>query len=87
MIYLIQRAIDVVRLEQHNATPFFRAADIAHPIHLIPRDREIMSWAARGKTVQDIADILRISAETVEWHFKRALKKLDATNETHSIAR
>lgn len=87
MIYWIQKAIDVVRLEQRNATPFFRAADVAHPIHLTPREREIMSWAARGKTVQDTADILHISSETVEWHFKGVLKKLDATNKTHAVAK
>ena len=46
-----------------------------------------MSWAARGKTAQDTADILHISSETVDWHFKGVLKKLDATNKTHAVAK
>ena len=40
------------------------------------REREVMAWAARGKTVADTAQILGISPETVEGFIKQALRKL-----------
>ena len=51
------------------------------------REKEVMAWAARGKTVADTAQILGISPETVEGFIKQALRKLDATNKTHGVAK
>lgn len=87
MIYWIQRAIDVAGREYRGAAPFFRAAEGADDIMLTDRERDVMSWAARGKTLQDTAEILRLSTETVETHIKNALRKLGATNKTHGAAK
>ena len=43
--------------------------------------------AARGKTVADTAQILGISPETVEGFIKQALRKLEASNKTHGVAK
>ena len=84
MVYWIQRAIDAIGREYRGSIPFFRPAD--HPGG-INRERDVMSWAARGKTLQDTAEILRLSTETVEAHIKNALRKLGATNKTHGAAK
>ena len=47
----------------------------------------MMAWAARGKTVADTAQILGISPETVEGFIKQALRKLEASNKTHGVAK
>lgn len=87
MIYWIQRAIDVVAAEHRQGSPFFRPPeDDARP-GLTDREREVMAWAARGKTIVDTAEILKISDETVETHIRNAMRKLNATNKTHAVAK
>ncbi|MBB5046873.1 LuxR family quorum sensing-dependent transcriptional regulator [Rhodopseudomonas rhenobacensis] len=87
MIYWIQRAIDVVGRDRRNACAIFRPPDVELPLHLTLREREVMSWAARGKTVADTAEILGLSAETVDGFIKQALRKLNASNKTHGVAK
>jgi DNA-binding CsgD family transcriptional regulator len=53
---------------------------------LTPREMEILTWGARGKTNAEIGDILGISDETVMSHFRNAGRKLGASNKTHAVA-
>jgi DNA-binding CsgD family transcriptional regulator len=87
MIYWVQRAMDVVNRDQRNAPTIFRPSDNATAVQLTAREKEVISWAARGKTVADTAQILGISPETVEGFIKQALRKLDASNKTHGVAK
>ncbi len=87
MIYWIQRAIDIVGRDHRDAAPFFRRVDAAEPILLTDRERDVMAWAARGKTIEVTAEILGISAETVETHIKNALRKLNVANKTQGAAK
>lgn len=87
MIYWVQRAMDVVNRDQRGAPAVIHHADAATQIQLTRREREVMAWAARGKTVADTAQILGISPETVEGFIKQALRKLDASNKTHGVAK
>jgi DNA-binding CsgD family transcriptional regulator len=86
MIYWVQRAMDIVNRDERNAPSILRPADAAL-IQFTAREKEVMAWAARGKTVADTAQILGISPETVEGFIKQALRKLDATNKTHGVAK
>lgn len=54
---------------------------------LSSRERECMVWTARGKTVDDIATILDISANTVRVYMKRIMGKLQVSNKTHAVAK
>lgn len=56
-------------------------------IALSTREREIMTWIRHGKTNEEIAIILGISANTVKNHLKRLFRKLDVTNRTQAVAR
>jgi len=43
---------------------------------LTPREAEVLSWIAKGKTNRDIGDILGISARTVNKHLEHIFEKL-----------
>jgi len=43
---------------------------------LTPRETEVLSWLAKGKTNRDIADILGMSHRTVNKHLEHIFEKL-----------
>jgi DNA-binding CsgD family transcriptional regulator len=55
-------------------------------VALAPREIEVITWTARGKTRWEISQILSISEETVKDYLENACKKLGATNKTHATA-
>lgn len=54
---------------------------------LSSREREVLRWAADGKTLAQVADILTLSMETVKFHTRNAGVKLGAANRTAAVAR
>lgn len=54
---------------------------------LTSRECEILSWAAEGKSDQDIADIMSISYATVRFHMSNAFRKLDANERTYAVVK
>ncbi len=54
--------------------------------NLTPRECEILSWTATGKTAWEVSLILNISRRTVEFHIGNILNKLDAVNSQQAIA-
>jgi DNA-binding response OmpR family regulator/DNA-binding CsgD family transcriptional regulator len=53
-------------------------------VSLTPRETEVLSWVAKGKTNRDIADILGMSPRTVNKHLEHVFEKLGI--ETRSAA-
>ena len=53
---------------------------------ITPREQEILKWLKEGKTSWEIAAILRISKNTVNFHIKNTMKKLEAVNRPHLVA-
>ena len=53
---------------------------------LTPREREIMIWAAAGKTAWDTGEILHISEQTVKSHISSVLAKLQVCSKTQAVA-
>jgi LuxR family transcriptional regulator, quorum-sensing system regulator BjaR1 len=53
---------------------------------LTDREREVLAWAAEGKTAWEIGCILSLSQRTVETYFDRACKKLGAINRIQAVA-
>ncbi|MFG1417151.1 LuxR C-terminal-related transcriptional regulator [Xanthobacter sp. V0B-10] len=86
LIYWAQRAVELSDVAK-GAADRLRASARSEVPTLTDREREVLSWAAMGKTVQDTADILSISADTVETHIRTCMKKLHANNKTHAVAR
>ncbi len=56
------------------------------PRPLLRRHREVLLWAARGKTSADTAAILGISPRTVEVHRIEACRALGAANIPNAVA-
>ncbi len=54
---------------------------------LTDRELEVLKWTAQGKTREEIAVIIGISAETVKTHAKSVMRKLDAVNNVSAVAR
>lgn len=55
--------------------------------NLTQREKCVLSWAAEGKTNEDIADIIGVSHWTVKEYMKSAYVKLDACDRTHAITK
>jgi len=53
---------------------------------LTAREREVLAWAAVGKSAWETAEILHITKRTVDEHTQTAFRKLGAVNRTHAVA-
>ncbi len=50
------------------------------------RERECLSWVAEGKTTEEVALILGVSANTINAYVAKAIQKVAATNRAMAIA-
>lgn len=57
------------------------------PVKLSPREVECLRWTADGKTAWEISMILGISENTVNFHLKKSMGKLDVHSKTHAVAK
>lgn len=62
--------------EKPNVTP-----------RLSPRERDCLSWAAKGKSSWEIGQLLSISVATVNFHLVNAANKLGVRGRAYAIAR
>jgi DNA-binding CsgD family transcriptional regulator len=69
------------RLNAQTPSPRARAAGIT------PKEAEILSWVAAGKTDTEIAAILNISRNTVDTHIRHIFARLDAHNRVTAVVR
>ena len=56
-------------------------------LKLTAREIEVLKWTADGKSAQDIADILLVTKNTVDFHVKNAVTKLQTPNKTAAVVR
>jgi DNA-binding CsgD family transcriptional regulator len=56
------------------------------PVSLSSREEQCLIWAARGKTYQEIGEILNIAFGSVKTHLDAARHKLRCVNLTHAVA-
>lgn len=86
-------------LPVHRIATFQMAAQMAHQrycdllvqgfedVRLTPREEEVLRWAAAGKSTGVIADILEVSANTVDTHLRRAFAKLGVNDRVTAVLR
>jgi DNA-binding CsgD family transcriptional regulator len=55
------------------------------PVQLSRREEQCLIWAARGKTYQEVAEILCLSLGSVKTHLDTARHKLHCINLTHAV--
>jgi LuxR family transcriptional regulator, quorum-sensing system regulator BjaR1 len=53
---------------------------------LTRREREVLWWAAQGKSASQIGEVLHITKRTVDEHTYNAARKVGAANRTHAVA-
>lgn len=84
---LAKRAVHLISMYAHAKAVALRKSDRLKPIpvRLSEREREVLTWTARGKSTGDISRILRISDRTVNRIIARAVHKLDASNRVQAI--
>lgn len=64
------------------------ARDQNHPnslVRLTERERECLTWTARGKSAWAISMILGVSEHTVNFHIKGVMKKLQTANRIQAV--
>ena len=54
---------------------------------LTGREIEVLKWTADGKSSSEIADLLSISENTVNFHIKNSVVKLRTANRTAAVVR
>ncbi|MEE4200662.1 helix-turn-helix transcriptional regulator [Erythrobacter sp.] len=57
------------------------------PPPLSEREREVLEWAARGKSISAIATILDISPDTAKTYFKRIYAKLGVSDRVGAVVK
>lgn len=82
-------AIGVLQLLSFYAESRFQHvhAGAIHIKQLTPREREVLTWAAAGKTAWDTGAILNIAEGTVNTLLKNAMSKLDTHTKSQTVAK
>ncbi|CCQ72900.1 LuxR family transcriptional regulator [Magnetospira sp. QH-2] len=84
-IYFAQKMSDLAAKEMKTRSKFMdQDGNPLLKVHLTDRERDTLSWAARGKTADETGDILNLSTRTVNEHLDNAKRKLGANNKTHA---
>jgi RNA polymerase sigma factor (sigma-70 family) len=86
-----ERDRSVLDLLRPHFRQFVRAARRRAPAaaasrSLTPREREVISYVAEGRTNDEVAHLLGISAQTVRKHLENAYEKLDVHTRTGAVA-
>ncbi len=87
MIYFIQKCVDLIAVQHRGGQVLIGIPDAEIESTLSGRERDVLSWAGRGKTAAETAAIINISDGTVETLIKRTYKKLNVANKTHAVAK
>ncbi|MDB5502036.1 MAG: transcriptional regulator, LuxR family [Tardiphaga sp.] len=80
-------AVELIAIYAFNRLNQFQVAAPARPKVLTPRQREILSWTANGKTAWDTGQILGVSEDNVHKLIASAVARLEATNRTHAVVK
>ncbi|MBI3699106.1 MAG: autoinducer binding domain-containing protein [Afipia sp.] len=79
-------AMELLAIYAVNQLMRLRTADQTPQYILTLREREVLTWAAIGKTAWDTGCILSISTDTVNKHMASAMRKLKAYTKTQAVA-
>jgi DNA-binding CsgD family transcriptional regulator len=85
LLYWTQRVLKLIADNYRNRAVFNELPGDFQS--LTDREREVLQWAGRGRTVTDTSDLLKIKPETVKTHVINAIEKLGAVNKTHAVAK
>jgi DNA-binding CsgD family transcriptional regulator len=75
-VLTVRRQSDALVLEERQ-----------EPVQLTARERDVLSWVARGKTNAEIAEVLWLAPSTVGKHLENIYAKLGVGTRTAAVAR
>ena len=58
----------------------------SEPVSLTRRERQVLTWASRGKTCWETAKILNLKERTIDFYLRNAAVKLKAVSKTQAVA-
>lgn len=80
---ITMKYLELVALHFHlRVAEFANSNYVEEPVSLSQREKECILWVAKGKSSWEIGKILKISDNTVNFHIKNVMKKLDVANRT-----
>ncbi|NJO62379.1 MAG: hypothetical protein HC836_30390 [Richelia sp. RM2_1_2] len=81
--------LQIVAYQFYLSYTTINVTDELYKLELIitKREKEILAWSAQGKSAWDISIILGISENTVNFHLKNIIKKLDVTNKVAAVVK
>jgi DNA-binding CsgD family transcriptional regulator len=83
----VARAHRLTLARQRGRWEFIRTGQVPASTHsLTPRELEVLTWVAQGKSAWEIGAILQITKRTVDEHVNTAVRKLGAVNRTQAVA-
>lgn len=66
---------------------FFGFFEAESRVRVSPRETDVLSWSAEGKTDSEIATLLGVTTATVRFHWKNIFTKLNAVNKVNATAK
>jgi DNA-binding CsgD family transcriptional regulator len=86
----IQESIEFylpVTITKGRSTRSMRSELLIKTVKLNKRELQTLTWAARGKTSAEIAEIIGLSKRTVDFHIDRARLKLGTDTRIEAVAK
>jgi DNA-binding CsgD family transcriptional regulator len=81
------RRLDGRRLTIQRSDAALLLEERREEVRLTAREREVLSWVARGKTNVQIAELLWLSPSTVRKHLENVYAKLNVSSRTAAVTR
>lgn len=85
-----QRLVNTAHLFAHyfhqRMKPVIAARTMSAEFDLSPREREVLQWAAEGKTARETAHLLGLSESAVNLYSAKAMAKLRAKTKAQAVA-
>jgi len=81
------RCLDGRRLTIEHSNGALLLEERREEVRLTAREREVLSWVARGKTNVEIAELLWLAPSTVRKHLENVYAKLNVSSRTAAVTR
>lgn len=79
--------LHLMAVQFHTAYSALAAPRAPSNVRLTPREQEILSWSAQGKSAWAIGQILHIAEHSVEWHLKNVYRKLGVDSRITAVVK
>lgn len=79
--------LHLMAVQFHTAYSALAEPRVPSTVRLTPREREILTWSAKGKSAWAIGQILHIAEHSVEWHLKNIYRKLGVDSRITAVVK